>query len=89
MPIAADTKTKIIQSNKLHEKDSGSPEVQIAVLTATIKDLTKHMQRHPKDYASRRGLLLQVNRRNKLMRYLSKVSTERYHQIADKLGLRK
>jgi small subunit ribosomal protein S15 len=47
------------------------------------------MQRHPKDYASRRGLLLQVNRRNKLMRYLSKVSTERYHQIADKLGLRK
>ena len=89
MPIAADTKTKIIQSNKLHEKDSGSPEVQIAVLTASIKELTTHMQRHSKDYASRRGLLLQVNRRNKLMRYLSKVSTERYHQIADKLGLRK
>lgn len=89
MPIAAETKTQIIKSNKLHEKDSGSPEVQIAVLTASIKELTTHMQRHPKDYASRRGLLLQVNRRNKLMRYLLKVSTERYNQIADKLGLRK
>ncbi len=89
MPIAAETKSQIITSNKRHEKDSGSPEVQIAVLTASIKELTSHMQRHKKDYASRRGLLLQVNRRNKLMRYLSKVSTERYNQIADKLGLRK
>ena len=60
MTIARETKTQIISENKRHEKDSGSPEVQIAVLTAEIKDLTAHMQRHPKDYHSRRGLLQKV-----------------------------
>ncbi len=89
MSIARESKKQVIASNKRHEKDSGSPEVQIAVLTQNITDLTAHMQRHPKDYGSRRGLLLQVNRRNRLMRYLSRVSRERYVQIADKLGLRK
>ena len=89
MPISRETKTQVIQSNKRHDKDSGSPEVQVAILTKSIEELTAHMQRHPKDYGSRRGLLLQVNRRNRLMRYLEKVSRERYVQLADKLGLRK
>lgn len=89
MSISAETKKQLIQSSKRHDTDSGSPEVQIAVLTATIKDLTAHMQRHPKDYASRRGLLFQVNRRNRLLRYLRNVSRERYNQVTEKHGLRK
>jgi small subunit ribosomal protein S15 len=89
MPISRETKQQVIQTNKRHEKDSGSPEVQVAVLTKSIEELTQHMQRHPKDYASRHGLLLQVNRRNRLLRYLQRVSRERYVQLADKLGLRK
>ncbi len=89
MPLSAETKKQLIQSNKRHDNDTGSPEVQVTVLTASIKDLTKHMQRHPKDYASRRGLLFQVNRRNKLMKYLQRVSRDRYNQLADKLGLRR
>jgi small subunit ribosomal protein S15 len=89
MPITRETKQQLIQDNKRHEKDSGSPEVQVAILTKDIEELTSHMQRHPKDYGSRRGLLIKVNRRNKLMRYLQRVSRERYVHIADKLGLRK
>ncbi len=89
MTIAADQKQKIIADNKRHPKDSGSPEVQIAVLTAEIKDLTEHMQRHPKDYHSRHGLLLKVNRRNKLGTYLRRVNQAKYEQLAEKLGLRK
>lgn len=89
MTIAAETKKKIISENKRHEKDSGSPEVQIAVLTAQILDLTEHMHRHPKDYHSRHGLLLKVNRRNKLATYLRRVDAKKYSQLAEKLGLRK
>lgn len=89
MPLSADTKKQLIQTSKRHDNDSGSPEVQIAVLTASIKDLTLHMQRHPKDYASRRGLLFQVNRRNKLLRYLRNTSRERYNLVTEKHGLRK
>lgn len=89
MTIAADQKTKIIADNKRHPKDSGSPEVQIAVLTAEIQDLTEHMHRHPKDYHSRHGLLLKVNRRNKLGTYLRRVNKAKYEQLAEKLGLRK
>jgi small subunit ribosomal protein S15 len=89
MTIAAETKTKIIQENKRHEKDSGSPEVQIAVLTAQILDLTEHMQRHPKDYHSRHGLLLKVNRRNKLCDYLRRIDRDRYRRVAEKFGLRR
>lgn len=89
MPLPAETKQKIIAENKRHTKDSGSPEVQIAVLTAQIKDLTEHMQRHPKDYHSRHGLLKQVNRRNKLTAYLRRVDLKTYTQLAEKLGLRK
>ena len=89
MTIAAEQKQKIISENKRHEKDSGSPEVQIAVLTAQIKDLTEHMHRHPKDYHSRHGLLMKVNRRNRLGTYLRRVDAPKFTQIAEKLGLRK
>ena len=89
MTIATETKQQIISENKRHEKDSGSPEVQIAVLTAEIKDLTGHMQRHPKDYHSRHGLLKKVNRRNKLTTYLRRTDLSAYVKLAEKLGLRK
>lgn len=89
MTIGPEQKQKIISDNKRHPKDSGSPEVQIAVLTAQIQDLTEHMQRHPKDYHSRHGLLLKVNRRNKLGAYLRRVDAAKFGQLADKLGLRK
>ena len=89
MTIAPDQKTQIIANNRRHEKDSGSPEVQIAVLTAQIQELTEHMQRHPKDYHSRHGLLAKVNRRNKLSAYLRRTDAEKYAQLAEKLGLRR
>ena len=89
MTISADTKKKTIAENRRHPTDSGSPEVQIAVLTAQIVELTEHMQRHPKDYHSRHGLLLKVNRRNKLGSYLRRVDAAKFEQLAEKLGLRK
>ena len=89
MTISADTKKTIIAENRRHTNDSGSPEVQISVLTAQIIDLTAHMQRHPKDYHSRHGLLLKVNRRNRLMTYLRRTDAAKYAQLAAKLGLRK
>jgi small subunit ribosomal protein S15 len=89
MTIASDAKKQIIAENRRHESDSGSAEVQIAVLTAEIKDLTEHMQRHPKDFHSRHGLLAKVNRRNKLSTYLRRTDPEKYTQLADKLGLRR
>ena len=89
MSITNESKTQIISDHKRHETDSGSPEVQIAVLTAQIKELTGHMQRHPKDYHSRHGLLKKVNRRNKLSAYLRRVDLERYTKLAATLGLRK
>jgi small subunit ribosomal protein S15 len=89
MTIAAEQKQKIISENKRHEKDSGSPEVQIAVLTAEILDLTEHMHRHPKDYHSRHGLLMKVNRRNKLGTYMRRVDAAGFAKLAAKLGLRK
>ena len=73
----------------IRELQTARPEVQIAVLTAQIKDLTEHMHRHPKDYHSRHGLLLKVNRRNKLGEYLRRVDAPKFAQLAAKLGLRK
>ena len=87
--ITREKKQQLISENRRHEKDSGSPEVQVAVLSKDIDELTEHLRRHPKDYSSRRGLLTKVNRRNKLMRYLRRVSRQRYVELADKLGLRK
>lgn len=89
MTISADSKKKIIAENRRHQNDSGSPEVQISVLTAQILELTEHMQRHSKDYHSRHGLLRKVNRRNKLVAYLRRVDAPKYEALAQKLGLRK
>jgi small subunit ribosomal protein S15 len=89
MTISNTTRSQIISENKRHNTDSGSPEVQISLLTAQIVDLTAHMQRHPKDYHSRHGLLKKVNRRNKLSAYLRRVDLEGYTKLAAKLGLRK
>ena len=82
-------KTEIIQKFGRHEGDTGSPEVQIAVLTNRINSLTKHMQQNPKDFHSNRGLLKMVGHRRNLLNYLKKKDIERYRAIIAKLGLRK
>lgn len=82
-------KTAVIEANKTHEGDTGSPEVQIAVLTKRIRDLTEHLKEHPKDHHSRRGLLKMVGHRRNLLAYLQKVDIERYRAIIARLGIRK
>ena len=82
-------KTAIIQEYAMHEGDTGSPEVQIAVLTKRINDLTGHLKIHQKDHHSRRGLLKMVGQRRNLLNYLMKVDIERYRSIIAKLGIRK
>ncbi len=82
-------KLQIIESNKVHEKDTGSPEVQIALLTSRIQNLTEHLKKNDKDHHSRRGLLKMVGHRRKLLAYLQKKDIERYRAIVEKLGLRK
>ena len=82
-------KTAIIQEYAMHEGDTGSPEVQIAVLTKSINDLTAHLKIHQKDHHSRRGLLKMVGQRRNLLNYLMRVDIERYRTIIAKLGIRK
>lgn len=82
-------KTAIIQEYAMHEGDTGSPEVQIAVLTKRINDLTAHLKIHQKDHHSRRGLLKMVGQRRNLLNYLMRVDIERYRAIIAKLGIRK
>ena len=82
-------KTAIMQEYALHEGDTGSPEVQIAVLTRRIADLTEHLKIHKKDNHSRRGLFKMVGHRRALLNYLQKTDIERYRAIVEKLGLRK
>ena len=82
-------KTAIMQEYAMHEGDTGSPEVQIAVLTKRIQDLTAHLKDHPKDHHSRRGLLKMVGHRRNLLKYLTNVDIERYRAIVARLGLRK
>lgn len=82
-------KTEVIQNHKLHEGDTGSPEVQIAILTKRINDLNEHLKIHKKDHHSRRGLLKMVGQRRGLLNYLMKNDVERYRAIVAKLGLRK
>ena len=82
-------KTAIMQEYALHEGASGSPEVQIAVLTKRINDLTEHLKVHKKDHHSRRGLLMMVGHRRNLLAYLQKVDIERYRSIIARLGIRK
>ena len=89
MPLAAEKKTKVVSDYRTHEGDTGSPEVQIALLTTRITELTEHLRTHKKDHSSRRGLLKMVSRRNHLLKYLTRTDRARYLQIIQKLGLRK
>jgi small subunit ribosomal protein S15 len=89
MSITAQEKTQIVTDFKIHEKDTGSPEVQIALLTKRINELNEHLQTHKKDHSSRRGLLKMVGKRNSLLKYLTREDRTRYQQIIGKLGLRK
>ena len=82
-------KTAIIENNRTHETDTGSPEVQIAILTDRINGLTEHMKANPKDFHSQRGLSKMVGHRKQLLAYLAKKDIERYRAIIKKLGLRK
>ena len=82
-------KLSIIEANKVHEKDTGSPEVQIAILTSRIQNLTEHLKKNDKDHHSRRGLLKMVGHRRNLLNYLQKVDIERYRAIIAKLNIRK
>ena len=82
-------KEQIIDDFETHEGDTGSPEVQIALLTKRINDLTEHLKTHRKDHASRRGLLKMVGTRSALLKYVNKTDTKRYQTIISRLGLRK
>ncbi|MHC4619942.1 MAG: 30S ribosomal protein S15 [Planctomycetota bacterium] len=82
-------KTQIVSDFERHEGDTGSPEVQIALLTRRINELTEHLKTHRKDHASRRGLLKMVGTRSALLKYVSKKDTKRYREIISRLGLRK
>ena len=87
--ILKETKAKIIAENATHEGDTGSPEVQIAILTERIKQLTEHLKEHKHDNHSRRGLLKMVGQRRNMLAYLKKKDIERYRAIIAKLGIRK
>ena len=87
--IRKDQKTEVIESNRTHETDTGSPEVQIAILTARIQELTEHLRVHIHDNHSRRGLYKMIGQRRKLLDYLAKKDIERYRAIIAKLGIRK
>jgi small subunit ribosomal protein S15 len=89
MALSADQKKDIIAKYKLHDQDSGSAEVQIALLTERIRQLTEHFQVHTKDHASRRGLLKLVGRRRKLLDYLKNKKVENYRSLIKELNLRK
>ena len=82
-------KTKIIAENRTHEKDTGSPEVQVAILTERINQLTEHMKKNPQDKHSNRGLLKMVGKRRSMLEYLQRKDIERYRALIAKLGLRK
>lgn len=89
MVMTAEDKAKIIAEHEKHDGDTGSPEVQVALLTARINYLTDHFKAHPKDFHSRTGLLKLVGQRRKLLNYLKKKDVQRYRDLIAKLGLRK
>ncbi len=88
MPVVQ-LKTKVVSDYRIHAKDTGSPEVQIALLTNRITELTEHLKTHKKDHSSRRGLLKMVSQRNHLLKYLTQADRERYLKLIGRLGLRK
>ena len=87
--LLKEEKTEVIVNNRTHEKDTGSPEVQIAILTKRINDLTAHLKSHKNDHHSRRGLLKMVGQRRGLLAYLKKTDLEGYRALIEKLGIRK
>lgn len=89
MPLEKAVKAEIMSEYGTHEGDTGSPEVQIAMLTRRIKDLTEHLKEHKHDHHSRRGLLLLVGQRRRLLGYLQKVDITRYRSLIERLGLRR
>jgi small subunit ribosomal protein S15 len=89
MPLDLDVKKQIMTEYATTEGDTGSPEVQIAMLTQRIKDLTEHSRQHKHDHHSRRGLLLLVGRRRRLLNYLAKTDITRYRSLIERLGLRR
>jgi small subunit ribosomal protein S15 len=89
MAITKDRKTELVHQFQRKESDTGSPEVQVALLTARINELTEHMRTHKKDHASRRGLLKMVSRRKSLLAYLERTDRNSYLALIQKLGLRK
>ena len=89
MSITAEVKTEVIKQYRVHPKDTGSPEVQIALLTSRITELTDHLKDNVKDHAARRGLLKMVGRRASLLKYLTQTDRNRYRNVITNLGLRK
>jgi small subunit ribosomal protein S15 len=89
MALTKETKTGLIRQHRRHDSDSGSPEVQIAVLTNRITYLTEHFKLHKKDHHSRRGLLELVGRRRRLLNYLQRIDVSRYKAVLERLGIRK
>ena len=89
MPLATDVKQRIMTEYATVERDTGSPEVQVAMLSQRIKDLTEHLKLHKHDHHSRRGLLLLVGRRRRLLDYLRRTDIARYRSLIERLGLRR
>ena len=89
MALTAEQKKEILTEYGLHETDTGSPEAQVALLTKRITDLTEHLKEHKHDHHSRRGLLLLVGRRRRLLKYVAKVDINRYRSLIERLGLRR
>ena len=89
MPLQKEAKTKLITDYHRHDNDTGSPEVQIAMLTARIQQVAGHLSGHDKDNHGRRGLIMMVSKRNKLLKYLARTTPEDYQKLIAKLGLRK
>ncbi len=87
--MTAERKREILSTHRRHDEDTGSPEVQVALLTERITQLTDHLKLHRKDHASRRGLLKMVGKRSRLLKYLTRTDRERYQKIIASLGLRK
>jgi small subunit ribosomal protein S15 len=89
VPLPKEQKALILGEYRTHERDTGSPEVQVALLTARINQLTDHLRQHKQDHHSRRGLLMMVGQRRRLLDYLSRNDAARYREIVSKLGLRR
>ena len=89
MGLALEKKQEIISDNRVNDKDTGSPEVQVAMLTTRINELTDHLRTHKKDFQSRRGLLMMVGKRRRLLKYLNNVDPQHYRNLIEKLGLRR